>query len=106
MAEVLKETMDSLSDTMNKNNLNNHSNGVQNDATSEDNEEIEDRVDPWNVCSKSQAGVDYDKLIGKQFSAKVDQQISGDNTYLIDSSVKFGSGAAKSTFLCWTEWRP
>jgi hypothetical protein len=25
----------------------------------------EDVVDPWNVVSKSQTGVDYDKLIGK-----------------------------------------
>lgn len=27
----------------------------------------EDIVDPWNVVSKSEAGVDYEKLIGKNF---------------------------------------
>lgn len=25
----------------------------------------EDQVDPWNVVSKSEAGIDYDKLIGE-----------------------------------------
>lgn len=27
----------------------------------------DDVVDPWNVCSKSKTGIDYDKLISKQF---------------------------------------
>lgn len=25
----------------------------------------DDVVDPWNVCSKSKTGIDYDKLISK-----------------------------------------
>jgi len=29
------------------------------------NDTEEDIVDPWNVVSKSQTGVDYDKLISK-----------------------------------------
>lgn len=29
------------------------------------NNEEDDVVDPWNVVSKSEAGVDYDKLIRK-----------------------------------------
>lgn len=29
-----------------------------------ENEDQEDIVDPWNVVSKSAAGIDYDKLIG------------------------------------------
>jgi hypothetical protein len=28
-------------------------------------EEVEDQVDPWNVASASETGVNYDKLIGK-----------------------------------------
>lgn len=27
----------------------------------------DDVVDPWNVCSKSETGIDYDKLISKRF---------------------------------------
>ena len=64
MAEILSEKIESLSDSLNKQDLNNHSNGPQSDTKSEDNEEVDDCVDPWNVCSKSQTGVDYEKLIG------------------------------------------
>ena len=65
MAEILSEKIDLLSDSLTKQDLNNHSNGPQSDTQSDDNEEIDDKVDPWNVCSKSQAGVDYEKLIGQ-----------------------------------------
>lgn len=33
-------------------------------AIVENKEEVDDVVDPWNVASKSDKGVDYDKLIG------------------------------------------
>jgi len=40
------------------------------------NEEDElDVVNPWNVTSKSQTGVDYDKLIKRFGSSKIDQQL-------------------------------
>jgi len=26
--------------------------------------DVEDVVDPWNVCGNSKTGIDYDKLIG------------------------------------------
>nr|CAI5847823.1 unnamed protein product [Callosobruchus analis] len=35
----------------------------------------EDIVDPWNVVSKSETGVDYDKLIQKFGSSKIDQEL-------------------------------
>jgi hypothetical protein len=34
-------------------------------CNSVDDSGTEDVVDPWNVVSKSQTGVDYDKLISK-----------------------------------------
>lgn len=37
------------------------------------NEEEVDTVDPWNVTSKSETGIDYDKLIKKFGSSKIDQ---------------------------------
>ena len=36
-------------------------------------EEEEDCVDPWNVTSKSDKGIDYDKLIKRFGSQKIDQ---------------------------------
>ena len=38
------------------------SNDVKNDASIEDDDDF---VDPWNVESKSDKGIDYDKLISK-----------------------------------------
>lgn len=38
-------------------------------------EEDEDFVDPWNVSSKSETGIDYDKLIVKFGSSKIDQAL-------------------------------
>lgn len=38
-------------------------------------EEDEDFVDPWNVSSKSDTGIDYDKLIVKFGSSKIDQAL-------------------------------
>lgn len=35
----------------------------------------DDFVDPWNVVSKSDTGVDYDKLIKRFGSSKIDQQL-------------------------------
>jgi hypothetical protein len=35
----------------------------------------EDTVDPWNVSSKSDKGIDYDKLIKKFGSSKIDQAL-------------------------------
>ena len=32
-----------------------------------DEEQADDIVDPWTVTSKSDTGVDYDKLISEQF---------------------------------------
>ncbi|XP_018560936.1 tryptophan--tRNA ligase, cytoplasmic [Anoplophora glabripennis] len=40
-----------------------------------DNDENEDVVDPWNVVSKSETGVDYNKLIQKFGSSKIDQEL-------------------------------
>lgn len=40
-----------------------------------DEEEDEDVVNPWRVTSKSQTGVDYDKLIKRFGSSKVDQTL-------------------------------
>uniref|UniRef100_A0A1B6DZQ3 Tryptophan--tRNA ligase, cytoplasmic n=1 Tax=Clastoptera arizonana TaxID=38151 RepID=A0A1B6DZQ3_9HEMI len=36
---------------------------------------VEDIVDPWNVTSKSQTGVDYDKLILRFGSSKIDSEL-------------------------------
>ncbi|KAK7868052.1 hypothetical protein R5R35_007502 [Gryllus longicercus] len=36
--------------------------------------EDDDIVDPWNVVSKSQEGIDYDKLIRRFGSSKIDQE--------------------------------
>jgi len=47
--------------------LNGHVNGVE--------EEEEDIVDPWKVESKSAKGVDYDKLIQKFGSSKIDAAV-------------------------------
>jgi len=58
MSEVLKETMDLLSGHLGKQQLN----GSAVDSKNEN--EDDDDVNPWSVSSKSQAGVDYDKLIG------------------------------------------
>lgn len=38
-------------------------------------EEQEDVVDPWNVASSSSTGVNYDKLIVKFGSSKIDQEL-------------------------------
>ena len=38
-------------------------------------QEEDDFVDPWNVSSKSETGIDYDKLIVKFGSAKIDQTL-------------------------------
>ncbi|XP_066262683.1 tryptophan--tRNA ligase, cytoplasmic [Euwallacea similis] len=35
----------------------------------------EDQVDPWNVVSKSETGVDYDKLIQRFGSSKIDDEL-------------------------------
>lgn len=35
----------------------------------------DDVVDPWNVCSKSKTGVDYDKLISKFGCSKIDKEL-------------------------------
>lgn len=47
------------------------SNGITNTEAAVDaltlNSEHDDFVDPWNVASKSDTGVDYDKLIRKYF---------------------------------------
>ncbi|KAF2879243.1 hypothetical protein ILUMI_26930 [Ignelater luminosus] len=49
------------------------SNGVSNIKIEEnDNDDV---VDPWNVVSKSETGVDYDKLIKRFGSSKVDQEL-------------------------------
>lgn len=40
--------------------------GGQVNGAKEENDE--DVVDPWNVVSKSQTGIDYDKLISKFFA--------------------------------------
>ncbi len=40
-----------------------------------DEEEAEDSVDPWNVTSKSDKGIDYDKLIKKFGSSRIDQTL-------------------------------
>ena len=42
--------------------INDISNDVKNDASIEDDDDF---VDPWNVESKSDKGIDYDKLISK-----------------------------------------
>ena len=39
------------------------------------NEDDDDVVDPWNVESKSDKGIDYDKLIKKFGSSKIDQAL-------------------------------
>jgi hypothetical protein len=54
--------MDQLVGHMDKQ-LNCHTNGPLINENNQ-NEQNEDLVNPWNVCSKSQTGVDYDKLIG------------------------------------------
>ncbi|XP_075222776.1 tryptophanyl-tRNA synthetase [Lycorma delicatula] len=41
----------------------------------ENGEEEDDFVDPWNVTSKSQTGVDYDKLIKRFGSSKIDGEL-------------------------------
>lgn len=38
-------------------------------------EDDDDIVDPWNVESKSDKGIDYDKLIKKFGSSKIDQPL-------------------------------
>uniref|UniRef100_A0A2S2RAQ2 Tryptophan--tRNA ligase, cytoplasmic n=1 Tax=Sipha flava TaxID=143950 RepID=A0A2S2RAQ2_9HEMI len=35
----------------------------------------DDVVDPWNVCSKSKTGIDYDKLISRFGSSKIDKKL-------------------------------
>ena len=37
---------------------------VEEAVTKSENNNLEDIVDPWNVVSKSDTGIDYDKLIG------------------------------------------
>lgn len=51
--------------------LENPADVVANGEISED----EDIVDPWNVASKSLTGVDYDKLIKRFGSSKIDDQL-------------------------------
>ncbi|CAH1999643.1 unnamed protein product [Acanthoscelides obtectus] len=46
-------------------------NSINNIALNND----EDFVDPWNVVSKSDTGVDYDKLIQRFGSSKIDQEL-------------------------------
>nr|CAH7761868.1 unnamed protein product [Callosobruchus chinensis] len=46
-------------------------NSINNIALNND----EDIVDPWNVVSKSETGVDYDKLVQKFGSSKIDQEL-------------------------------
>ncbi|CAG2175573.1 unnamed protein product, partial [Oppiella nova] len=65
MAETVTEKVDQLSDQMAK----------QLNGNDEDNEEIEDKVDPWNVTSNSQTGVDYDKLIVRFGCSKINAEI-------------------------------
>lgn len=40
----------------------------ENPASQHPTEEDDDYVDPWTVTSKSDAGIDYDKLISKSAS--------------------------------------
>lgn len=40
-------------------------NNINNLNLNNDHDESEDVVDPWNVVSKSETGVDYNKLIRK-----------------------------------------
>ncbi|VVC27298.1 Aminoacyl-tRNA synthetase, class Ic,Tryptophan-tRNA ligase,Aminoacyl-tRNA synthetase, class I, conserved [Cinara cedri] len=35
----------------------------------------DDQVDPWNVCSKSKTGIDYDKLISRFGCSKINQEL-------------------------------
>ncbi|XP_074654756.1 tryptophan--tRNA ligase, cytoplasmic-like [Tubulanus polymorphus] len=46
-----------------------------NSLTVNDNQEEDDVVDPWNVTSKSAKGVDYDKLIKRFGSSKIDDEL-------------------------------
>ena len=57
MTEAVEKKMDDLS--------------VQSEAKNPDQEE-DDFVDPWNVSSKSDKGIDYDKLIRRFGSSKID----------------------------------
>ena len=57
MTEAVEKKMDDLS--------------VQNETKNPDQEE-DDFVDPWNVSSKSDKGIDYDKLIRRFGSSKID----------------------------------
>ncbi|KAJ3649530.1 hypothetical protein Zmor_021270 [Zophobas morio] len=53
-------------------------NNIENLSVNEkiDNGEVDDDfVDPWNVVSKSETGIDYDKLIKKFGSSKIDQEL-------------------------------
>ncbi|KAJ8963268.1 hypothetical protein NQ318_018735 [Aromia moschata] len=43
----------------------------------------DDVVDPWTVVSKSDTGVDYDKLIKRFGSSKIDQELSTDSRRLL-----------------------
>ena len=56
-------------------------------------EEEDDCVDPWNVTSKSDKGIDYDKLIKRFGSQKIDQ-------VLLDRMEKI-TGKPGSSTLCW-----
>lgn len=55
MTEIIKESLDAI-----------HINNINSDPKTNSNNNIEDdcdQVDPWNVTSKSDTGIDYDKLI-------------------------------------------
>ncbi|RMZ98260.1 tryptophan--tRNA cytoplasmic [Brachionus plicatilis] len=52
-------------------------------------EEQEDFVDPWNVTSSSETGINYEKLIVKFGSSKIDQEIISRMESIINQPVHF-----------------
>ena len=47
----------------------------KNETAVDSQEEFEDEVNPWEVKSSSDKGIDYEKLIVKFGSSKIDQNI-------------------------------
>lgn len=52
-------------------------------------EDQEDFVDPWNVTSSSESGINYEKLIVKFGSSKIDQEILSRMESIINQPVHF-----------------
>ncbi|CAF1652777.1 unnamed protein product, partial [Adineta ricciae] len=48
---------------------------VAEEAIQNTTEEVEDIVDPWNVASTSDKGIDYDKLIRRFGSSKISPEL-------------------------------